>query len=97
MRASLLFFMFLANFDALLMNDDPMTPIATFVLDQFEKLLIHVKKERNLAGSRRKIRELSPSPSTSEPLGDEDFLIKEMQSRDARRDKKHNKKTKSPT
>lgn len=48
-------------------------------------------KKKDLAGSRRKIREVLPSLPTSEPLSDGDISSKDKKKREVRRDKKTEK------
>lgn len=63
--------------DLLLKNDDLIVPIATFASDYVEKGSTRLKKEEDLAGSRRKIRELPPSLPTSDPSDDDNISCKE--------------------
>lgn len=56
--------------DALLKNDNLMTPIAIFVSNYVKKELNHVRKEENVFRARRKTRGLPPLPPTPDPWND---------------------------
>lgn len=62
--------MFKAVSNALFKKDKLMAPIATFVSNHVEKESSRIKKEGKFTGSRRKIRELLPSFSISDPSDD---------------------------
>lgn len=65
-----------AVFDAMLKNEDLIAPIALFVPIYVRKDSNHIKKEENLAGSRRKAYELSPSTPTSDPSDTDNVPLK---------------------
>lgn len=56
--------------DALLENDEDMAPVATFVSNYVQKEPKSRQERRNFFGSKKKIRELLPSPPTLEASDD---------------------------
>lgn len=77
--------------DVLLNNDDLMAPIAIFVSNYDEEKSIRVKKDKDLAGPKKKIRELSPSPPALDPSDNDDIPSKQKKNRQLLRDKKNKK------
>lgn len=74
--------------DALLKNGDLVARIAIFVLNFAERMSNCVEKKDYLVGSRRKIRELLPSPPTLIPPNDNYIPLKEKNNSRVRRDRK---------
>lgn len=83
--------------DTLPKDDDHMVPIAAIVSNYAKKVPNRVKKEGELTGSRRRLRELLPSHPTSDPSDDDDIPSSEKMNRRLRRDKKTTKTLCTPT
>lgn len=75
--------------DDLLKNDDLLPLIAAFVPNYVEGKLDRVKKKEFFAGSRIKVRELSPSPIAFDPSNDDDIPFQKKKNRRLHRNKKY--------
>lgn len=81
----------------LLKNSNPKAAITSFVSSYVEREPDRVRKEKDLAGSKRKSRELPPSRPISNPPNDRDIPSKEKKNQRVHRKKKNTKQLKFST